>query len=287
MDKNDLVRWISSRQSHETNFRAVRIPFKASAWSGLTVIVVSLMLVSLLGGCGGSTEDGESGDDMKIAFLHHSTGKNIWDGGVKKCLKKHGRENKTKYDIKEIAFPKERPYGWNNYPYDYWKIWVENAGPEQYMDEPTLEILTKGYQVIVFKHCFPVSDIMPDTGSPDIASNEKRLENYKLQYVALKEKMRQFPETKFLVWTGAALVEQRSDNERGTRAREFSRWVMDEWNEPGDNIFVWDLFGLETGGGLFMKEEYAQSATNSHPNKEFSRQAAEEFCRRLVQIIEE
>ena len=160
---------------------------------------------------------------MKIAFLHHSTGKNIWDGGVKKCLKKHSRENKTKYDIKEIAFPKEKPYGWNNYPYDYWKIWVENAGPEAYMDEPTLEILTKEFQVIVFKHCFPVSDISPDTGSPDIASSEKRLENYKLQYASLKEKMRQFPGTKFLVWTGAALVEPRWDEERGSRAREFAR----------------------------------------------------------------
>ncbi|MCK4537481.1 MAG: hypothetical protein KAV42_01660 [Candidatus Krumholzibacteria bacterium] len=243
-------------------------------------------MFSLIGGCGGSAGDGESGDEMKIAFLHHSTGKNIWDGGVKKCLKKYNRENKTKYDIKEIAFPKEKPYGWNNYPYDYWKIWVENAGPEAYMDEPTLEILTKEYQVIVFKHCFPVSDISPDTGSPDVASSEKRLENYKLQYAALKEKMRQFPGTKFLVWTGAALVEPRSDEERGARAREFARWVVDEWNEPGDNIFVWDFFMLETGGGLYMKEEYAQSPTNSHPNKEFSRQAAEEFCGRLVQIIE-
>jgi len=99
--------------------------------------------------------------------------------------------------------------------------------------------------------------------------------------------MRQFPAIKFLVWTGAALVEQRSDEARGTRARDFARWIVDEWNEPGDNIFVWDLFTLETGGGLFMKEEYAQSPTNSHPNKKFSGQAAEEFCRRLVQVIEE
>ncbi|MBU8922367.1 MAG: hypothetical protein KOO63_11175 [Bacteroidales bacterium] len=287
MNRKNLVRRISGILTRETARLAPNGPDRGLGRPTLPMAVAGVILFSLIGGCGGSTGGGESGDEMKIAFLHHSTGKNIWDGGVRKCLKKQGRENKTKYDIREIAFPKESPYGWNNYPYDYWKIWVENAGPDKYLDEPTLEILTEDYQVIVFKHCFPVSDISPDTGSPDVASSEKKLENYKLQYAALKEKMLQFPETKFLVWTGAALVEQRSDNERGARAREFASWVQEEWNEPGDNIFVWDLFTLETGGGLFMKEEFAQSPTNSHPNREFSKKAAEEFCKRLVQIIEE
>ena len=222
-----------------------------------------------------------------ILYLHHSTGGVVWNGGVAQWLDQYNAEHGTAYRAEEREFPKAEPYGWANYPYDYWNIWVNNAGSTPYKNEPTLEILVSEYDVVVFKHCFPVSDIDPDAGSPDIASSEKRLENYKLQYAAIKEQMRRFPETKFLVWTGAALVEQRSDEERGARAREFARWVVEDWNESGDNIFVWDLFTLETSGGIYMKEEFAQSPTNSHPNREFSKKAAEEFCRRLVQIIEE
>ena len=88
--------------------------------------------------------------------------------------------------IEEMAFPKASPYGWHNYPYDYYNIWVKNAGNEPFMEEPTLEILTKQYQVVIFKHCFPVSNIQPDQDSADINSDFKSLSNYKLQYLALK-----------------------------------------------------------------------------------------------------
>lgn len=245
----------------------------------------------LLAGCGSGDGDSGEGPDsnggaMKIAFLHHSTGKVIWDGGVRKWFKKYNKSNSKKYEIKEIVFPKEKPYGWNNYPYDYWKIWVDNAGSEMYMEEPTLELLAGEYGMIIFKHCFPVSNILPDTGNPDVASSEKRLENYRAQYDALKEKFHQMPETKFLVWTAAALVEASTDEERGRRAREFAEWVRNEWDEPGDNIFVWDFFELETEGGLFLREDYAKSARDSHPNKGFAKKAAPALCQRIVDVLE-
>ncbi len=234
-----------------------------------------------------SCGSGGSGERVRIAFLHHSTGKAVWDGGVKGCFRQHNRENGTRYEISEIAFPKESPYGWNNYPFDYWNIWVENAGSGAFKDEPTLEMLTEKYDVIVWKHCFPVSGVLPDTGAPDAASSEKRLENYRLQYEALKSKMREFPGTKFIVWTAAALVEGRTNEGEAARAREFSEWVTGEWDEPGDNIFTWDFFELETDGGLYLKEDFARSPTNSHPNEEFTRMAAPIFCRRIVDVIEE
>jgi hypothetical protein len=39
---------------------------------------------------------------------------------------------------------------------------------------------------VVFKHCFPVSGIDIDTGSPDITSEARTIENYELQYAAIK-----------------------------------------------------------------------------------------------------
>lgn len=237
---------------------------------------------------------------MKIVFLHHSTGARIWSGGVKDWFNAYNQRNGTRYDIVEQVFPKESPYGWNNYPYDYWNIWVKHAGDTPYLEEPTLEMLTKTYDVIVFKHCFPVGDIVQDTGAPDVASPEKRIENYKLQYEALKAKMHQFPKTTFIVWTGAAQVDYSTIRNRiaavirghsnvklrAQRAHEFFEWVKKDWDVPGDNIYLWDFYGLETEGGIFMKKEYADSPTNSHPNERFAAMAAPCFCRRVVGIIE-
>jgi hypothetical protein len=127
----------------------------------------------------------------RILFLHHSTGECVWNGGVVAWFDEYNTANKTRYRITEQDFPKSDPYGWENYPFDYWNIWVKNAGNKPYRTEPTLEMLTRKYDVIVFKHCFPVSAIEPDTGKADVASRDKRIENYKLQYAALKKKMLQ------------------------------------------------------------------------------------------------
>ena len=144
----------------------------------------------------------DSENMQKIIFLHHNTGKQIWLGGTSKYInkltgksdfrnyfKEYNSSHKTNYHIHEMVFPKDKPYGWKNYPFDYYNIWVKNGGSQYYLEEPILEILTGRYDVIIFKHCYPVSQIIEDTGSPDIDSEEKRLENYKLHYKALKRRM--------------------------------------------------------------------------------------------------
>jgi hypothetical protein len=228
----------------------------------------------------------ETDAKASILLLHHSTGGVIWNGGVSDWFGAYNAERGSDYRIAERAFPKSSPYGWQNYPYDYWNIWVDHAGDQPYQEEPTLEILTPEYDVIIWKHCYPVSNISPDTGSPDVRSSAKRLENYTLQYEALKAKMREFPETKFIVWTGAALVESATNEENALRAKTFFSWVCEEWDEPGDNIFVWDLYALETGGELYLKPEFAASSGDSHPGADFARSTAPLFSQRIVDVIE-
>jgi hypothetical protein len=223
---------------------------------------------------------------VRILFLHHSTGYCVWNGGVPGWFSDYNRSHGTDHLIEERSFPKKRPYGWNNYPYDYWNIWVKHAGPDPYMDEPTLEMLTPIYDVIVFKHCFPVSDVLADTGMPAVDSKEKRLENYKLQYAALRQKLLSFPATTFIVWTGAALTEKSTTPDNARRAREFAEWVKNGWRQPGDNVHVWDFFDLETGGGLYMKDSNAAAPDDPHPTPDFSRRAASELSRFIVDVIE-
>jgi len=224
------------------------------------------------------------GPDASVVYLHHSTGGCIWDGGVPEWIGDYNASSATSYSIAEHAYPASDGYGWQNYPYDYWNIWIAHEGTEPYMGEDTLEILTARYDVIVFKHCFPVSHIVEDSGSPDITSSTKSIENYRLQYEALREKMHAFPDNRFIVWTGAALVEADTNEAEGTRARQFFTWVKETWDVPGDNIFVWDFFELETEGGLYLLDEH--SAGDSHPGATFSATVAPYCAQRIVDVIQ-
>jgi hypothetical protein len=243
-----------------------------------------------------------TGKEYKILFLHHSTGLVIYEGARKKIsilghsiggksdvprwFDDYNKSKGTAYQFTEQLFPKASPYGWNNYPYDYYNIWVKHAGDNPFMEEPTLEMLTRNYNMIIFKHCYPVGDLLEDINKPDIDSPEKRIENYKLQYMALKNKMLEFPNTKFLLWTGAVRIESQTNPSSAARARAFFNWVRDEWDTPDDNIYLFDFEKLETEGGLYLKSEYANNSSDSHPGKEFAQKTAPLFCQRIVDVIE-
>jgi len=236
----------------------------------------------------------------KIIFFHHSTGKNIWLGktnryinklikrsDVREYFKKFNKQNHTNYLITERNFPKETPYGWKNNPYDYYNIWVKNAGDKPYMEEPTLEILTKEYDVIIFKHCYPASRILPDTIAPNIDSETKSIENYKLQYNALKKKMHEFPNNKFIVWTPAVFVKNQITEDEAKRTQQFYKWMIDEWDEKGDNIFIWDFYKYETEGGIYMLDKYADGPSNSHPGRDFSARMSPLLSKFIIDAMED
>jgi hypothetical protein len=249
--------------------------------------------------------------DANILFLHHSTGGIIWKGkqpglvykGLNKIspalakrlskkahipslLEAYNEESNSNFTIEERIFPKNSPYGWNNYPYDYYNIWVKNGGEKPYMEEPTLEMLTKEYQVIVFKHCFPVCYIKDEDTIPNIDSQAKTLANYKVQYEAIKNKLHAFPETKFILFTGAAQVESNISEESAKLAKDFFIWVKTEWDIAQDNIYLWDLYDLQTEGGLYFLDKYAASPNDSHPNSIFAKKAGQLLFNRIIDVIE-
>ncbi|MCJ7447999.1 MAG: hypothetical protein MUO72_09910 [Bacteroidales bacterium] len=274
--------------------------------SRLTFLIVLLMIIAF-----NACKQKETTSDMNIIFLHHSTGEVIWKGysnsliikAVRRISTKfadliskkarlpllfetYNKEHNKNYLIKELTFPKGTPYGWNNFPYDYYNIWVKNAGDEPFMEEPTLEMLTKEYHVIIFKHCFPVSNIKADPDSADINSDLKTVSNYKLQYTALRDKLHEFPDTKFILFTGAVQVKANIKEDEAKRAKDFFKWVIDEWDLPGDNVHLWDFYNLETEGGLYFKDEYAASASDSHPNGEFASKVVKLLFNRIIDIVE-
>jgi hypothetical protein len=262
---------------------------------------VALSMI-LIAGCQNSKMDNMKEENTKkVLFLHHSTGKIIWrggnnlvakvkgklgfDGAVEKWFDAYNKANDRNYLISEMDFPKKEPYGWKNYPFDYYNIWVKHGDSDYYETEPTLKTLAPKYDLIIFKHCFPASKIVFD-GNPDVESEKKMIGNYKLQYEALRNEMHKYRDTKFLLWTPPALTKNVTNTEAARAATEFSEWVINEWDQPGDNIFIWDFRSLETGGGDFILPENAVSETDSHPSHQFARKVYPMFCKRIVDVLE-
>lgn len=240
--------------------------------------------VLVLSGCGGSSVTGI----VRIAYLHHSTGGNIWGGGVPDFFTSYNTAHGTQYQITSVTYPDTGGgYPWANYPYDYWNLWVNHQGTSQDQGELNLDQIAANYDVIVFKHCYPVSSIGANSGTASVSSQTQTIANYQLQYEALKTRMKEFPTKKFIVWTGAALNDGSTNLADAQRAQTFFTWVKTTWDDPGDNIFVWDFYALETAGSApYMNDAYVNASSPAHPNTAFSATVAPYVSQRIVDVIE-
>jgi hypothetical protein len=263
-------------------------------WTLITIIlVVGITCPSPAGAADGNE---------KILFLHHSTGGAVYSQGeVAGWISAYNSANGTAYQIEERAYP-NRPYPWHNYPYDYWNLWGNGNCDDAQPGIACLTSLARNYDVIIFKHCFPGAAILEDTGSPDIASARKSLENYQLQYRALRDLMDGYPDTQFIVWTLAPLHRLATTTSRAARARVFVDWVRDEWlTEDGrshPNIAVFDFWGYvaeenkgtSTGQGpintLRYEYEKSHSGSDSHPNALANETIGPRFAAFIVDTIE-
>ena len=247
------------------------------------------------------------GAKVRIILLHHSTGEILWENGLPQYFKAWNQAHGTRYEVTEQYYPNTtrghtwllrllraklfdrlvNHYPWENYPYDYWNLWVAHTGKDRDRAELNLDDLVRSYDVVIFKHCYPVSNVKADDGHPSVSSHEKTLANYQLQYEALKARMHQFPEKRFIVWTPTALHRATTNPEDAGRANQFSTWVKQTWDQKGDNIFVWDWRQLETGGeGLYIKPELAEKPDSDYPSPAFAAQASALLGKRIVDVIE-
>jgi len=248
--------------------------FKRPVLSGSGIIIIVLFFLSFfLSGTAFS---------QKAIFLHHSTGEGVWNGGdgnsIPDLLMVYNNAENTAYEISERAYP-TGTYPWENYPYDYWNLWVNGACDSEASTE-CLSGLCMDYDLIIYKHCFPGAGIVEDNGDPNVSSSTKTLGNYKAQYRALRTVFDGYPDTKFMVWTLAPLHRLATNSEDAARAREFVNWVKNDWlSEDGKahpNIYIFDFFAYaaeqsaepENGQTNCLRYEYEGSHTgsDSHPN---------------------
>ncbi len=220
---------------------------------------------------------------QNVIFLHHSTGGGVWWGGngtsVPAWISNYNTAHGTSIVVKERSYP-DSPYPWENYPYDYWNLWLNGACNSANPKIECLNTLVESYDLVIFKHCYPGAAIQPDVGNPDVTSSKKTLENYKEQYRALRGLMDSYPTKKFMVWTLAPLHRLSTNTAAATRAKQFVDWVNNDWltedSKSHPNIYIFDFFQYAAeqnqspanGQTYCLKYDYEISHSNgdSHPN---------------------
>ncbi len=178
------------------------------------------------------------GATVKIMLLHHSTGHVVWMGTTSRVgAKLFGKSalksrmdayNKQRHQLRRIR-PDELPATskgtLGQLPYDYYNLWVKHFGSDAYKGEPYAGDSEPKLRCHRLEALLPGQRHPSRYGGSDVDSPEKRLENYKLQYAALKEKVHSFPRAKVIVRTRAALTEQHAAQDEAQRAKEFLDWV--------------------------------------------------------------
>jgi hypothetical protein len=238
---------------------------------------------------------------QKAIFLHHSTGWGVYtEGHVAEWIANYNNDHATSYVLDQRSFP-GAPYPWDNYPYDYWNLWINNVCDNSNPGIACMDNLCANYDVIIFKHCYPGAGIIDDPANPVAGSPVRSLATYKLQYRALRDLMDSYPDNKFIVWTLAPLHRLVTNATIAARARTFVDWVKNDWlTEDGKqhpNIYIFDLFGYlaesnpspAQGAVNCLKYEYEfqhENTDDSHPNTLANETVGPLFAQFIVNTIE-
>lgn len=227
------------------------------------------------------------GQYTNIMFLHHSVGeKLIEQGQVRQHLAKVGLILWDQaYNWQQLIGPDGKLTGYSyNVPNDN----TDPDGLAQIFAQPayalpinTLSGLLQ-HEVIVFKSCFPASDI----------SDDQKLAQYKTYYLGIQEVMVKYPNKLFIVLTPPPLNPAETNAANAKRARAFANWLKSsEFLTQQANIFTFDLFDAFAESDVaapdysMLRQEYRNGA-DSHPNAKANETVAPLFVDFIIQSIQ-
>lgn len=226
------------------------------------------------------------GDYTNVIFLHHSTGRNlIAQGGVRERLTEAGLDFwDHDYNSRGLTRPDGTRAGYS------YGIPDDNTDPDglaRIFSQPFYPWPLNAFsglmqhEVIIFKSCFPVSNITADA----------QLEEYKAYYLGMRDVMDQHPDRIFIVVTSPPLNPAGTTAEAAARARAFADWLAsDEFLGGHPNVFTFDFFDLlaeESPAAPdfnMLREEYREG-TDSHPNERANRAIGPLFTDLVIEVI--
>jgi len=218
----------------------------------------------------------------RIIFLHHSCGANLIEqGGVRARFAALGYEF---YD-----------HGYNGdglvladgtWTGENWDVPDDNTDPDGYANifaqplhsppDNTFSHLME-YDVVIFKSCFPVSNI----------GSDEQLNQYKSYYRSIRARMDQYPAKLFIVVTQPPQVPANTDPQEAARARAFTDWLASQEFLGGRrNVFTFNFFNLLADPATdTLRDEYQGDPYDAHPNERANQAIAPQFVEFVHQAI--
>ena len=211
----------------------------------------------------------DTGGFTNVLFLHHSTGRNLIEQGNVRALFTEAGFDFWDHDYNDIGLT--RPDGTRT-GYSY-NIVNDNTDPDGLADlfaQPVRGWPINAFsslmqhEVIIFKSCFPVSDI----------SSQAELDQYKRYYLGIRDVIDRHPDRIFVALTPPPLVPESTTPENATRAREFADWLKsDEYLDGHANLVTFDFSELLAEDdpsapdyGMLRTEYRPGIEGDSHPN---------------------
>lgn len=220
---------------------------------------------------------------VRLVFIHHSTGEN-WlndeNGNLGITLMNNN------YSVSDTN------YGWgpgaigDRTDLGNWWEWFRGPDSAKILSALYKESKSNSYytrienpqsgenSIIVFKSCFPNSNLQGDPNDPipNIASNPLKgqdagseymtVANAKGIYIDLLEYFKSRPDKLFVVITAPPLI----DSENPQNARAFNNWLVNDWLKgyPLKNVAVFDFYSVLTSNGGSSEENDLNSANGNH-----------------------
>lgn len=203
-----------------------------------------------------------------VVFLHHSIGENLISQG--KVREQFAAAGYDFWDHNYNWIGLRRPDG-SQTGYSY-RVPDDNTDPDglaRIFSQPVYPLPLNAlsgllqHEVIVFKSCYPASDITSD----------EQLEQYKTWYLGMRDVMDAHPERVFVVVSPPPINPAGTTPEIAARARAFADWLTSAAYLDGHpNVYTFDLFAAlaeddpTAADYNMLRAEYRDSA-DSHPNQ--------------------
>lgn len=236
---------------------------------------------------------------VKLIFVHHSTGENWLTDGYGDLGRTLGQNN---------YFVSDTNYGWgpnaigDRTDIPNWTEWFASASTPTYMNAlfnesgqnssytRTLSDPEGENQVVMFKSCFPNSELGGNPSAPPGSYEDMTVGGAKYVYNEILKYFATRPDKLFVVITAPPV----SSAEYAANARAFNQWLVNDWlrenNYTLNNVAVFDFYNVLTGadahhrysnGGIEHvvgnRNTLHYPSGDDHPSQAGSRKATEEF----------
>ena len=192
-----------------------------------------------------------------VFFIHHSTGEIYWNNGMSQALEKAGYKAAAPW------------WDGNTDPQDFYT---------EFSDTNKWQIL-KPYDIIIFKSCFPASNI----------DSDEMLENYKTWYNELNKIYQKYPDKLFVPLSTPPLLQNHTTPEAAARALKFEKWLLGEYKNKysGKNLAPFGLHSLLSDSAGYLKSDYIESQDDDHPNENSGKVVGAAIVKHLNNFLNE